>query len=59
MNTGFSKRHSAHMAVMLASILIALAATLAPSFAFAQSQAINAQIEGTVTDANGVEERHV
>ncbi|MDQ3010896.1 MAG: TonB-dependent receptor, partial [Acidobacteriota bacterium] len=28
-------------------------ATLTPSFTFAQAQAINAQIEGTVTDANG------
>ena len=53
MYTGFAKRHSAHMAAMLASILIAIAATLTPSFAFAQAQAANGVIEGTVTDPSG------
>jgi hypothetical protein len=48
-----SQNFSALSAKILASIFIAAAALLAPSLAFAQAQAANGVIEGTVTDPSG------
>ncbi|HEX9000385.1 MAG TPA: TonB-dependent receptor [Blastocatellia bacterium] len=51
--THLSKGDSAWKINPLAVILIALTMLLTPSFAFAQAQAANGVIEGTVTDPSG------